>query len=307
MRGFGYKWSMHVEQPVCPVTATATSALETSKPPSRNFKHTLLSSITLVIAMTVGTIYSLRSPSSLDHDQASSPTERTTLVLPVMGTEDPDDAWVRFGVADFIVRRMRSSGQPTVPMETAIALMKDLTLPLDRPKLNALREATRASAAVEVHASRHANFWKISLDATSRAEPTLHTEGEAKDIIEAARDAADRTEAVEIFARSSQQSIDQQCVTVIAPGDAYWSDTLALPTNCERSSPTNDGSRRIAVVLLGCSEQGTAGFIRRKDRRRARDLKDAWFLRQQLRQCTLGGCDQRPVGYAADALNKGQV
>jgi len=116
------------------------------------------------------------------------------LLLPVAIDADARYAWARLGAMELIADRLRGAGQAMVPSDNVIALVRDL--PGGNPDAHALQVVADAAAArlvLQAKASLSAGYWRVTVRSLRGRTPPLLAEGEARDLLEAAQAAADRT------------------------------------------------------------------------------------------------------------------
>ncbi|HVV98501.1 MAG TPA: winged helix-turn-helix domain-containing protein [Rhodanobacteraceae bacterium] len=118
---------------------------------------------------------------------------RIALLLPVTMEVDSngEHAWIRLGVMDLIVRHLRGAGQPMVRSDTVIALMQGFANPPRMVDIEQLARETGAQLVLSSRAQVAGARWRIALHSVLGASSPLNTLGEAHDVMEAARIAAD--------------------------------------------------------------------------------------------------------------------
>lgn len=118
---------------------------------------------------------------------------RIALLLPVAVDmeSDGEHAWIRLGVMDLIVRHLRAAGQPMVRSDTVIALMQGFASPPRMLDIEQLARETGAQLVIGPRAQVAGARWRISLHSVLGASSPLNALGEAHDVMEAARIAAD--------------------------------------------------------------------------------------------------------------------
>ena len=119
---------------------------------------------------------------------SASPNSLSSAVLPAAVEAGTEEAWMRLGVMDIVASRLRSSGLPSVPSEDVMVLLK-------APAANrsaTIREATAAALLVSPHARRVDTLWQVELDADDGAGQHYAVDARARDVTEAARNAADK-------------------------------------------------------------------------------------------------------------------
>ncbi len=203
---FGYRWLAPVTSgaiaasadagdlpPPPSSTAAMESALEAATgatmPASKErLPHWWLAALAACAIAAIGW-FGMRSG---QHPQriASASSARSSLAVLPAGVDAPASAaWVRLGVMDLVAHRLRAAGQAIVPSDNVVGLARrfsDANGGIDTAAL--LREA-EADALVEIHARLLDGHWRVDLVIPARGR---HAEGNADDVIVAARIASDR-------------------------------------------------------------------------------------------------------------------
>ncbi len=119
------------------------------------------------------------------------------LLLPVAIDADAKYAWARLGAMELIADRLRSAGQAMVPSDNVIALARNLRNGNpDAGELQSMADASAAGLVLRAKASLSAGYWRVTVQSLRGRTPPLLAEGEARDLLEAAQAAADRTARV---------------------------------------------------------------------------------------------------------------
>jgi len=214
VRGFGYRWKMPAETgeaidtpepaPALPSTAPTPAAAPapTSAPaetvpsepppsPKRSPRPLLRWASALMAVLVVVTAVALYQ------DRAGRQTQQTTegnvaLLLPVTVKASADDGWVRLGVMDFVSDRLRKAGLTMVASDTVIALLGQRDDKAGADEFESLTRATGARLVLAANAQKRGSRWLVSLEVVKGTGPAANAAGEAQDVIEAARIAADQ-------------------------------------------------------------------------------------------------------------------
>lgn len=118
------------------------------------------------------------------------------LLLPVAVDADAKYAWARLGAMELIANRLRSAGQAMVPSDNVVPLARDLgSNEPDAARLQAMAGASAAALVLRARANQSGGSWRVSVTSLLGRTPPLFVEGDARDLLEAARIAADRTAA----------------------------------------------------------------------------------------------------------------
>jgi DNA-binding winged helix-turn-helix (wHTH) protein/tetratricopeptide (TPR) repeat protein len=123
---------------------------------------------------------------------ATGASARLGLLLPV--TIEGEARYARLGAMDLIADRLRGSGQPMLPSDNVIALLRGRgDAPVDGAAAQELAQSTAAGLVLDAQAQQSGGYWRVSVRSLHGRDPPLLAEGEARDLLEAARAAADRT------------------------------------------------------------------------------------------------------------------
>ena len=208
---FGYRWvaPLHVGEtadigsaaPVSSQTNAASDARDeaqsdvpilspTVNDARRSHTRIVVAALAAAAALGIG-VWTLGSRDVAPlHGGLLSPGDKslTSAVLPAAVEVGTDAAWMRLGVMDIVASRLRSSGLPSVPSEDVVVLLK-------APAANrsaTVREATAAALLVSPRARRVDALWQVELDADVGAGQHYAVDARARDVTEAARNAADK-------------------------------------------------------------------------------------------------------------------
>ncbi|HUD42522.1 MAG TPA: winged helix-turn-helix domain-containing protein [Dokdonella sp.] len=206
-----------VAMPAAPVPETIRAA---TMPMWRNRSHWAIAAALLaVVALAV--FDRLRpGPPDRAHAQPAA-AMRDALVLPARVDADPEHGWMRLGVMDLVAGRLRASGQTVVPSDNVVALAQRRGGGEADPAFVAeLLRVTGAARAVTVTAEAGAEGWVVSL-ASTEGVPAAAV-GQAPDVLDAARQAADQFARVTGFtpAPSATGDAEQAFATLIQQVDA---------------------------------------------------------------------------------------
>jgi len=114
------------------------------------------------------------------------------LVLPAAIDAGPDEEWLRLGVMALVGERLADAGQIVVPNDNVATLTRGLAMAaLGAPDYARLADATRADRVVAVAIEPSGPRWRVRLAVVHGAAP-LEIVAEAGQVLDAARDAADR-------------------------------------------------------------------------------------------------------------------
>ena len=115
------------------------------------------------------------------------------LLLPVAidGEVNGEHAWIRLGIMDLIAQHLRAAGQPMVRSDTVIALLQGLSVQSRVEDVQRLARDTGAQLVLSPRAQVAGARWRIAIRSVIGTASPLNALGEAHDVIEAARIAAD--------------------------------------------------------------------------------------------------------------------
>ncbi len=192
---FGYGWVASteaiesiddvasVQTPAAPVRQVAIGRA----PVADTRRWWLPTFVVLIVVACVGVIIGLRTIAFSPSAQARADR---ALVLPVSGSAGPEQAWIRLGVMDLIAERLRSAGQPVVPSDNVVALVRGVDL-ADSVEIERIAAAAAATLVVSVEAEALPAGWRVSLQTSRDVHGALTASGETDDVLAAARVATD--------------------------------------------------------------------------------------------------------------------
>ncbi|MBO9663169.1 winged helix-turn-helix domain-containing protein [Dokdonella sp.] len=177
--------------------AAAESKIEASPPPREQRRRWRLPvvaalGVLALLALLWGGNHLLRRSALPASTAAAQNGGRVVLVLPVATSAGPGYDWVRLGVMDLIAARLRAAGVPVVPSDNVVALTGS-KIDNQRPQdFAALAHTAGASLVIDAQAQENAGRWRVSLRTVHGESTPLRADGEAADVLGAARIAADR-------------------------------------------------------------------------------------------------------------------
>jgi DNA-binding winged helix-turn-helix (wHTH) protein/tetratricopeptide (TPR) repeat protein len=177
-------------EPAPPPEADAAAMPPAARPRRRRW---LAVAAALVAFAVIGA--ALRWSTIVTRDAPTGASNRLGLLLPVTIEGEARYAWARLGAMDLIADRLRGSGQPMLPSDNVIALLRGRggdAAPADATVAQELARATAAGLVLDARAQQSGGYWRVSVRSLHGREPPLLVEGEARDLLEAARAAADR-------------------------------------------------------------------------------------------------------------------
>ncbi|ANB16221.1 Putative transcriptional regulatory protein, HTH DNA binding domain [Dokdonella koreensis DS-123] len=207
---FGYRWVGDVAEDTIVIESEAARTMRppvsSPRPRFRNFERfrrvlpvLLVPMVAAVIALAVQHV---RSPSTVRIPDPLVQASEAMAVLPIEVQADGSWSWVRLGVMDLIAERLRGAGQPVVPSENVVALVRDLAHAAE-----AVRDATGVRQVVVVNATLVETEWTVRLTLTSMQGTERTVEAHADEVTIAAQNAADKLLAT--LGRPVPQSPDE--------------------------------------------------------------------------------------------------
>ena len=188
VRGFGYRWAAAVDAPG-EMPREETEAVAPA-PRLRWWRALALLALVALAAAFIPASSERDAPLPVDAVPPGT-SEPIALLLPVAGTSDPDDAWIRLGLMEYIANRLRADGQPMVPTDSVILLLHGTTGAPDANALQALTASTQARIVLEAEAERDGAEWRVALHTSGDTQPAVNATGRGPDVLAAARRAAD--------------------------------------------------------------------------------------------------------------------
>ncbi|HEY6942884.1 transcriptional regulator, partial [Dokdonella sp.] len=210
---FGYAWVAAVEtvedarpaQPTSSRASAASAGAHANEPadrsgahpeaaparPARAIRPAIVLGIVLCALVAAGAWWRSHAPAPPSTSHAN-----LALLLPVVVEADAKYGWARLGVMDLIADRLRGAGQAMVPSDNVIPLARELGAgEPDAAQLQQIAEASTAAVVLRAHAALSGGYWRVSVQSLRGRTPALFAEGEARELLEAARIAADRAAA----------------------------------------------------------------------------------------------------------------
>ena len=162
-------------------------------------------------------------PSTASGDPPPLPLpQRPALVLPAIVDPTEGQGWLRLGIMAIVAERLDGAGRSTVPSDNSVALMKGR----DPTSLNAAALADLAASAganwiVQPRVVPLGSRWRVSLEIVHGQAPIrLGVSAESDQVLDAARDAADRLLAGVGGAAAPVSGVDAGLVVVLKKAQA---------------------------------------------------------------------------------------
>jgi DNA-binding winged helix-turn-helix (wHTH) protein/tetratricopeptide (TPR) repeat protein len=202
---FGYRWvaifdvqeAAPVVAPAAPIPLVATAGNEspgaTRAAAVAQKENALPSRWRVAVGLVAAAVLSGFGIWAVQHHRAPAPLPPgdkglLSAVLPAAVEPGPESDWMRLGIMDVVASRLRTSGLPSVPSESVVAFLN--VAPANRN--GTVREATAAGLLVSPYVRHVDTRWQVELDADDGAGQHFTSQGQARDAVEAARDAADK-------------------------------------------------------------------------------------------------------------------
>ena len=193
--------------------------------------------------------------------RAAPPAETTTLpesssehfavmVVPA-GVEATDEwVWLRLGLMDLIANELRDGGLTTTPSETTVGLINAKRLDADKLEVDP-SIAKVATLLVKPSVSRSAGLWNVKLAAHGPAATQRVAEAQDRDVLVAARRAADtllvKLGHTPLARKSAPEELDELAQRIAAAGLAGQLDVAR--DIAEHASPEALARPDIALAL----------------------------------------------------------
>lgn len=167
-----------------------------SPSPSPSPRGPWILAVLLVLATVLGftTWHGVRvqtmGPTSL---RTSADVARIALVLPVTVDADGENTWMRLGIMDLLAERLRAAGQPVVPSDNVVGLVRGFDASTaSKADIDALVARASASLLIDAHTYSSAGRWHVDLRVVGKSTVPIGAQGVGDDVLAAARMAADR-------------------------------------------------------------------------------------------------------------------
>lgn len=176
--------------------APATAASPGSGPWRRGSRVFAIATMlfVLAIAATAAWWWSARRDSATPPNVAatSAAAPRAVVVLPVAVDASADTSWARLGLMDFVADRLRRGGLPVPSSEGVLGIVHAQSGAAGKPDPVRLRQAMRAAWLIDGNAVRGGDAWEVTLQARHADGSVQRAQARDRDLLEAARLAADR-------------------------------------------------------------------------------------------------------------------
>jgi len=203
---FGYAWVAPTEVADENDAIASPAVVTASAPRGRPFRHIALAVASVVVAVAVvWSVIALRGTGPARHDTAIA--SKLALMLPVEVSADSKFAWARLGAMDLMAERLRAAGQPMVPSDNVVALVRDLGAEPKPADIEKLVAASGAGVVLKANAALSAGYWRVTVQSVHGRDPPLFAEGESQELMDAARVAGDRAASQLGFAPATAEDI----------------------------------------------------------------------------------------------------
>ncbi|HVT31509.1 MAG TPA: winged helix-turn-helix domain-containing protein, partial [Rhodanobacteraceae bacterium] len=196
---FGYRWIAPVEA-IAPSSSTMQREASAIEPGASSrgsagiadvarMPRAVPASIAIFAASILAFVgWLLVSRETASPSTAAAADSAALVVLPVGVAAGGDTAWIPLGVMDAIGSYLRDGGEAVVPSRIVIGLLDDSNG--HEPDVGRWRDATGATRIVRSEARRNGERWIVALALEGAGPEPLRTEGEADDVVTAARAAS---------------------------------------------------------------------------------------------------------------------
>jgi len=179
-----------------PVPSQSAPIATVSDPPARR-RHGApwLWAAGIAVAVAVTAAVLLWRPLQAPLPAAAAPEASAALVLPVEVRAQGAFGWVRLGVMDLVAERLRLTGRPVLPSDNVVALTRERG-PWTRDSVATveLGRAAGASLLIAGEATLAEGRWRVTLRTILGTDAPILVEGQASDVLDAARLASDQLE-----------------------------------------------------------------------------------------------------------------
>jgi len=219
---FGFRWVAPVEVLVADAPAQAPASTDTPDPvrapptidapasyapaiaapaasgSRRRLRRTLaIATMLLVLAAVAAGAWwwSVRPDAAAPPSIATAAgAPRAVVMLPVAvdAGAGADTSWARLGLMDFVADRLRRGGLPVPSSEGVLGIVHAQSGAAGKPDPIRLRRATRAAWLIDGRATRSGDGWDVTLEARHADGSVQRGQARDRDLLEAARLAADR-------------------------------------------------------------------------------------------------------------------
>jgi len=293
--GFGYQWVAPTQRiepgrtvaasPRALPSAVADTAASATARPRWRVHAGLVATAVLVIGAGAWLRPAPAPPPPADEAAqavvASAAMPRPDLVLPAILVADAAQDWLRLGVMALVGERLAEAGQAVVPSDNAAALTRGLAIdelaPADHARLAA---AAAAGRVVSTRIEPAGAGWRVRLAVVYGAEP-LEVAAEAGQVLDAARDAADRLAARLVPSPPSAPvpARDAALDFVLKKAEAIFlggrpdaaADLLMAARDAHPDAPELDIQLAAMAFRAGRFEQAEAGFAALAERAAVQD------------------------------------
>jgi DNA-binding winged helix-turn-helix (wHTH) protein/tetratricopeptide (TPR) repeat protein len=256
----GYRWAFEPtsERPSdSPAAADppvgATAAVSVRRRRIRGIVAAVAATLILVIlAVAEWSLPTSRvaEPSVVPPAPSSELAPLAAMVLPAGVEAAGDWAWLRLGLMDLVANRLRDGGLTTTPSETTVGLINARRLDVDKLKVDP-SFASVAPLLVKPEVSQADGVWNVELSAQEPAGAKRIATAQDRDVLVAARRAADtlllalgRTPALQT---SAPEGVEELAQRIAAAGLAGQLD--AARAIAERATPQQLARPEIALSL----------------------------------------------------------
>ena len=255
----GYRWAFEPtserrleQQPAANPHGAAGASAPTSKHKARGVWVAGASTLILAIVASGAWWLSNRSvadPAAVSHPQSMA-EPFAVMVVPAGVDASSEWAWLRLGLMDLIANQLRDGGLTTTPSETTVGLINAKRLDADKVEVDP-SVAKVATLLVKPDVSQTGGLWNVRLSAHGPAAMKRVAETQDRDVLVAARRAADtllvelgHTPAMRPGAPQAVQELAQRIAAAGLAGQLDVARALA-----EHASPQERARPEISLSL----------------------------------------------------------
>jgi DNA-binding winged helix-turn-helix (wHTH) protein/tetratricopeptide (TPR) repeat protein len=197
---FGYRWiapvealaqssaTMHRESSAAVPAVASRRSVEIAGVARTSRAIPIVVAVLAILILILAAIWLLASREPPKPSAAAAADSAALVVLPVGVAAGGDTAWIPLGVMDAIGSYLRDGGEAVVPSRIVIGLLDDSNG--REPDVARWRDATGATRIVRSEARRNGERWIVALALEGAGPEPVRTEGEADDVVTAARAAS---------------------------------------------------------------------------------------------------------------------
>jgi DNA-binding winged helix-turn-helix (wHTH) protein/tetratricopeptide (TPR) repeat protein len=172
----------------------AIREMPAAQPESRSRRLAVAATVAALLLFAAAAAWFATHRREAPPTDASAELASTAAVLPVAVDAGDEWSWLRLGLMDLIAARLRHAGQPVVPSDNVVALVRAGVIGAtgDADAMRSIRDATGARFLIVPTIARSANRWNVDIEVHLPDGATREIKADGPDPIDTARGAADR-------------------------------------------------------------------------------------------------------------------